>query len=241
MNLLKISLIVLLPVTLHAQHITIRDKSGNVVNNDTLSPVAEFVQKPPYTEIVCYLYAQNNSTATMHMGAKKTEFILSSDAEHSICFAFHCYQSGIYVSPNADTITPGGIDSTFSGHYRYLKLTHTPSIDLVAYTIYDVDNPSDSAIVYVKYNTMTPTGMQPINEPVTPLVNIYPNPASNSTAIIYSGKGTLQITDVQGKAVYNSTFDQKLVINISTWAAGTYFVKLLDDKGDLAVTKMLKD
>src|SRR5688572_82956 len=101
------------PTIANAQSIVVRDLKGNIVNDDTLRPVAAFTQKPPLTEIECYLTAQNTSSKTMRMRAKKIEYVINKDAQHGICFANHCYQYTVFVSPNVDTVAPGAIDSTF--------------------------------------------------------------------------------------------------------------------------------
>ena len=51
-----------------AQSITVRDSNGIIVTGDTIEISPEITQKPPYTNIQCRLYAQNNSGNTMNLG-----------------------------------------------------------------------------------------------------------------------------------------------------------------------------
>lgn len=226
----------LLPFAAQAQHIIIRDAKGHIVNNDTLEYVAEFTQKPPYTKIDCYFYAQNTGPSTMIMGARKSEIILHPNVvDHAICFAKQCFLSSVYVSPLHDTVASGAIDSTFSGHYRYDKLTLPPSRDLVAYTLYDVNNPADSAIVYVIYNTMpTSTGLYQTTGPFAAL-HAYPNPAGNTVNIVWngalsSGNPELIITNALGQLINRQNINinaNTFAMDISGWAAGTYYYSLI--------------
>lgn len=239
MNLFKIAIIILLlPSALKAQNIIIRDKGGNIVNNDTLLRSPEFTQKPPYTEIRCYLYVQNNSAAVMHMGAKKTELVIGATVEHGICFAKICYVPQVFVSPNLDTVQPSGIDSTFSGHYRYLKDMHTPSHDLVAYTFYNNDNPADSAIVYVIYNSMPATGIE--TEHPEAAVLIGPNPAGDAIKFYYPATvlpANIVITNTTGQTIISQAaagVGGTFSLSTAGWANGIYHYALSFTDGSVS-------
>lgn len=194
-----------LPVLLHA-NIVVRDANARVVNNDTITVVEGGVQQPPFTELICYLYAENNSNTVMNMGLKQTEFVLSANASHSICFAKLCYPSSVYVLPVTAMVPPTGIDSGFSGHYTFDKLVHMPATDLVAYTFFDADNPTDSAIVYVKYNTLTaPPSSNVATVAAEAGINIYPNPATDVLHVNMEktphANALLQLLDAGGRVL----------------------------------------
>ena len=58
-------------------------------------------------------------------------------------------------------------------------------------------------------------------------VSIYPNPASDYMMLMSSGNGTLSISDITGKTVYNTTINNSTqVIDISKLSKGIYFVKV---------------
>lgn len=232
MNYLKIIVIAcaLFPLGLNAQSIIIRDRSGNIVNNDTLMYAPEFTQKPPYIEIQCYFFAQNSSAATMDMGVKKTELSIGANVEHAICFGKTCYQPSVFIAPVGETVVPGDSDSTFSGTYRYLPSTHTPANDLVAYTFYDRNDPSVSATVYVVYNTMSPTGVNETAAYSDNDVRTIPNPANDVVNFLYKPlagtPATLIVVNAMGQLVANKTVNDgkgSFSLNTDQWSDGVYY------------------
>lgn len=219
----------LLPAGLYAQHITVRDENGIIVNNDTLLRVVGGpVSKPPYTEMQCYLYAENTSAMPMDMGARKTEITLSANAEHTFCFAGICYDSSVFISPNGSMTAPGGIASTFYGHYRFIEATHTPAIDLVAYTFYDRNNPLDSAVVYVIYNTTTITGIQSAGY-TKPHLIVAPDPANDiinfDCSKVDGEPANLIIVDAIGRIMMKraiNNINKTLSLPTDQWPASAY-------------------
>jgi len=212
-----------------AQNIILRDDTGNIVNGDTIEVSPHFIQKPPYTNIDCKIYAQNNTGFSINLGAKKAEHSIDPDAYHAICFEAQCFTPSIYVAPVTVPLAPMGIDSTFKGGYKYIVDNHVAGKYLVSYTLFNNNNPADSAIVYVLYNTIpSTTGIA--STTVQNNISIYPNPAADvihlSAATDISG--TLTITNSIGAVVYKQTFTNKrsATIAISNWAAGVYHYNL---------------
>lgn len=212
-----------------AQNIILRDDTGNIVNGDTIEVSPHFIQKPPYTNIDCKIYAQNNTGFSINLGAKKAEHSIDPDAYHAICFETQCFTPGIYVAPVTVPLAPMGIDSTFKGGYRYIVDNHVAGKYLVSYTLFNNNNPADSAIVYVLYNTIpSTTGIASTTAQNN--IRIYPNPATDvihlSTTTDINGK--LTITNSIGAVVYKQTLTNKrsATIAISNWAAGMYHYNL---------------
>jgi hypothetical protein len=232
MNYFKIAIIGLLfPFSSNAQSITIRDIKGTIVNNDTLVCEAGSTQKPPLTKIDCYLFTQNTGSATIVMGAKKAELSLSPDMAHNICFANQCFVESVFISPLNDTVPVGSIDSSFSGHCRFDETTHTPSRNLVAYTFYDVNNPADSAIVYVIYNTMPATGIKRHSEIA---ISISPNPANDIVRFGYNADLqaaalNLVIVNATGQIVDRETINSRtgsFSLNTAGLSTGAYYYSI---------------
>ncbi len=222
-----------------AQSITVRDSNGIVVTGDTIEISPEITQKPPYTNIQCRLYAQNNSGNTMDLGVKKAEITPDPDAEHGICFYKYCYPTSVYVAPDVVQLSPSGIDSSFKGTYLYLVSNHTPGKYLVAYTFFNHDNPADSAIVYVYYNTNITTGIA-VNSTQNN-ISTYPNPAKDVVLLSSpSGiNGTLTITNSMGVLVHKQTLvdARSASIPTSSWAVGMYYydIKEIAAKGRFVI------
>ncbi|OSZ77970.1 hypothetical protein CAP35_06790 [Chitinophagaceae bacterium IBVUCB1] len=211
----------------NAQGILIKDRNGITKNGDTVIVIPEPGQKPPYTEMSSYFFIHNINSNQIVLKARKRELTYSSTAEHSICFAGMCYTSSIYTAPGFVNLQGGKTDSSFSGHYRYLATTHTPTKDLVAYTFYDENNPADSAIVYVIYNSMQATSV-----PCATMSNvrIYPNPAGKTINIDIpnlSGKANIHICDMAGsKLLVADAATGHNAINIETLPRGTYILSI---------------
>jgi hypothetical protein len=217
-----------------AQSIILRDDTGNIVNGDTIEVSPHFIQKPPYTNIDCKIYAQNNTGFSINLGAKKAEITPDPDADHGICFYKYCYPTSVYVAPDVVQLFPAAIDSSFKGTYLYLESNHTAGKYLVTYTFFNSSNPADSAIVYVLYNTYPlTTGIAATT--LQNNISIYPNPANDVVHLSAATdiNGTLTITNSTGAVVYKQTLANKRTasIAISNWAAGVYHYNL-ESKGE---------
>ncbi len=223
--------------TADAQNIIIRDGAGNIVNSDTVEVSPQFVQKPPYTTINAKFYAQNNTGVNINLGAKKAEHRTDPDAAHAICFETQCFTPNVYVAPVTVPLAPMGIDSSFKGSYLYLDSNHTPGKYLVSYTLFNNNNPADSAIVYVLYNTIpSTTGIA--SATLQNNISIYPNPARDAINITSPHKmnGMLTITNGIGAVVYRQTINDAQTTNIATnnWATGVYHYNLQSEKERVA-------
>lgn len=211
----------------YAQGILIKKRNTSVVvNGDTITVTPQLTQKPPYTEIDIYLHVQNNNSHAIVLKAKKTEFTMSSTAQHGICFAGMCHTPAIYVATGAANLAGGQTDSGFSGHYIYLESVHTPVKDLVAYTFYDQNNPADSAIVYVVYNSIKPTNVA--TQTMTG-IRVYPNPASKTLHIAgLKGLTIATVFDMTGRLVSTQTISN--TVNIEQLPTGNYILRLTNGR-----------
>lgn len=222
-------LVLIIAYAANAQNIIIRDGAGNIVNGDTVEVSPHFVQKPPYTNIDCKFYAQNNTSTSINLGAKKAEHSIDPDAAHAICFEAQCFTPSVYVAPVTVLLAPMGIDSSFKGGYRYQIDNHIAGKYLVSYTLFNNDNPADSAIVYVLYNTIpSTTGIA--GTTLQNNISIYPNPANDVINITSPQKMNelLTITNSIGAIVYRQIINDAQTTTIATnnWAAGVYHYNL---------------
>jgi hypothetical protein len=76
---------------------------------------------------------------------------------------------------------------------------------------------------------------------VTNQITIYPNPAKDVITISgLQGKGQLQLTNMQGDVLMQQNVQaQSMVINLSTFANGTYILKYLNNK-TTTIQKLIK-
>lgn len=225
-----------------AQNIILRDSNGTIVNGDTIEASPTLAQKPPYVSIHCKLFTQNNTGNSINLRAKKAEITSDADATHSICFEQHCYPPSTYITPTTVPLLPLGSDSTFKGTYAYIEGQHTPGKYLVSYTLYNNDNPADSAIVYVLYNTI-PSTTGVASTTVRKNIHIYPNPATDAIHLSSAAdiNGTLTITNSIGAVVYKQTLtnNRTASIAISNWAAGIYHYNM-ESNGERVAGSFIK-
>jgi len=239
----------LFSVRLNAQSIIIKDLDGKTVTGDTLEVVFHPGVDHGWTELTSRVFLKNVSNDSLEVGFKKKEFNLQADEYHSFCFAGNCVDSSTHVSPFHAIIAPGGIDSSFSGHFRFDDLLHVKNRCLVSYTFYNVKNTGDTAIVYVIYNTMLQTGVDESSKPNVFLSNSFPNPVNESLNINYSLKNTvyssqtfLFISNTLGEFLKKQLLTQEsgsLSINTVNWKPGMYYYFIFCGNVPIAFNKCI--
>ncbi len=72
-------------------------------------------------------------------------------------------------------------------------------------------------------------------------VKMYPNPANGYVNIRTEKAGSYQllISDIIGKIIYNSSFNDKIQIPVPDWNKGIYFVQVISENGFKATQKLL--
>lgn len=209
-----------------AQSILVKNKSGDVVNNDTLIVFAEPLQKPPLIQIQCKLYPQNKSDQPIDLLVKKTEYILGANVEHSFCFGVYCYAPSVFVSPSSSLVD--GIESSFKGVYIYNPALHTPRKDLVSYTFYNKNDIKDSAIVYVEYNTINGLGLETFGNADQSVVQVYPNPSYTTVNISANEQiQKIDLFDLMGKKIKAvSVMKNTYAFDVQELICGQYMFKV---------------
>jgi hypothetical protein len=213
-----------------AQNIRIRvSGTTKVVNNDTLT----FYPDPRWPKkIGCNFNYQNVAAKKMVVRAKKWDISLTTKVNHSICFAGACYGPHDTLAPNADTIDSKS-SSYLQGSYDYTALQTLPPNDLVAYILYDEDNPSDSAIVYAKLAEESTTG---VSETIAAGngINVFPSPANDIITFqsALHSSGTLYITNSIGQMITRQTLENGSVRLSCNWLAnGVYYYSVRTSEG----------
>jgi hypothetical protein len=232
-----------------AQSLVLKDAGGNIVNGDTIEVVFHPGTDHGWTELKVEFYLKNISNDTLETGFKKKEFTRKSDEYHSFCFAGNCVDSSTYISPYHAIIAPGRTDSSFSGHFRFDDTLHVPNKCLVSYTFYDVNNTSDSAIVYVIYNTLYQSGVAEYVKANVFLSDAMPNPANEILNFNYqlfntasSHQTYLIISNNLGECQQKQLLTQDIgSISISTinWKPGIYYYSIVNGNAVLAYHKCI--
>ena len=70
-------------------------------------------------------------------------------------------------------------------------------------------------------------------------LKIYPDPADNLVTVETKVAGNLVITDVTGRAIYKSTINNTVQIQLKDWCAGVYYVQVVGDDGYKEVQKLI--
>ena len=143
-------------------------------------------------------------------------------------YILQCFDANVFVAPYADTVKAGMTDSSFSGHLIFNDTVHVPGSFLVYYVFYDVQNPSDSSVLYVMYNTQKIVGISEHTNSNSFLSNPYPNPTHGLVSFDYKIKKntTLEIRNAFGQIVKTlplSASVQTTTLNTSSLPAGIYF------------------
>lgn len=198
------------------------------ITGDTLNLVLYDNHFKGWQSLNLELRLRNTSGKTMVIGAKKAEPSKINHAEHTFCFAANCYDVYTFTSPLYDTVKSGKEDSSFSAHLVFNDSVHIPGSFLVYYVFYDVENPSDSSVLYVVYNTSKIAGIKERNISYNFISNLYPNPANGFVCFSYEIKkpGLLEIKNTHGQTVKTIPLlkgMQTFSFNTSSLPDGIYF------------------
>jgi hypothetical protein len=233
-------------VSLQAQSLKIKDVSGNNVTGDTVSVYFQPTQNHGWQELIEEFHVENLSASSKDLAVRKTEFNVDSTEYHSFCFGGMCFMNFTFISPFPVPVAGGTTDESFSGHYRFDDTAHTPGVCHVAYTFYDLNNTSDSAIVYVNYVTVLGAGIADHEMANVRLSDAWPNP---STALLHfnytmdpihtNQPAYLVISDVSGRRISQQMLENTngaLTLDVQTWDAGMYYYAV-SSNGNLSTGK----
>jgi hypothetical protein len=127
----------------------------------------------------------------------------------------------VEISNDGIAFTKIGVVAS-SGLNRYSFINNNVSNQVNYYRLKIIDNTNQ-----FKYSTIIKLISQQTNT-----FSIFPNPAKNVVTISgLQGKGQLQLTNMQGEVLMQQNVQaQSMVINLSTFANGTYILKYLNNK-----------
>ena len=67
-----------------------------------------------------------------------------------------------------------------------------------------------------------------IDDPEQKEVTVYPNPASNNIQVNFDGEANIQLFNLVGQMVYNTTATDNVTINVANLRSGVYMLKVND-------------
>jgi len=92
----------------------------------------------------------------------------------------------------------------------------------------------------IAFDLRTATGVENVNSKFE--TSIFPNPANNEIQIIGNyTKAQVTIFDLLGKSVLNTTASSTESVNISNLSKGAYMIKIMNEKGEVEMKKLIKE
>lgn len=190
---------------------------------------------------------KNTSGSTKQYKAKRYDVVLNSGADAYFCFAGTCYGPPTIISPDALTLTPNQSASQVPGSFQILvaDLDEPATIGYshIKYTFFDINNPSDSVQVSLKYNIAL--GLSDLNKSVQAL-SLYPNPCEGTSNLILNANSAFQAKLRVFNALGDVVMEQALSISqgsnrvelpLGNLSPGVYLVNLRS--GQSGLTKRL--
>jgi len=141
--------LIALPVLLCGQSIELSLESGEVIPGGYTVNVTD---APTASALAAHVYVKNISTETRNVLVKKVILLNIEGSMNTFCWAGSCYGPNTYVSPSATVLLPGETATDFAGD---LSPNGNEGIGTIMYVWFDENNTSDSAYVYVNFNTMS--------------------------------------------------------------------------------------
>ena len=230
----------LLFATIFAQSVEITDHNNNVVNfGDTVRFFSTDLSAIHTVEFT----AKNTSSANVAYMVRQMDISVVANTMHYFCFG-SCYSPGVNLTPNSTTINAG--ESTGSGAFStdYMSQGYEGTT-IVAYSVFDEANPSDSTYFIVKYYVALDASISSTTSSVR-ISDAYPNPAKDYFFVDYeinnAQMANIEVVNVLGSVVLNQeipTGDNRAKINISDLKSGVYFYNVIVDGNKLESKKLI--
>lgn len=224
----KISLVIsaiLCGVTAFAQ-LSLKDSTGaTLTNGDTVN-----VTGMPGGLLTDKFYIENNnaSSVTVQNFCASTA-IYTHKCSYSVCVGTNCFapvgDSDTFLSPSFSVPTGQYSNMLFTDYNAYYA-----GLTVVMCAIFDKNNPSDSAWIFVRFNANV-TGIPQIAANTIHASSLYPNPAGNKVSFTYhtSYNGQLSIYNSLGQLVQTMPVrasQQSMSINVDAIPSGIYICKI---------------
>lgn len=186
----------------------------------------------------------NISNASKTYKVRKANIVLAdAAAQTTFCTDMNCYGPGQMLSYNVPLNSNNSFDLSLD--YNTGSMT---GITRVSYTVYDINNTSDSIMLTLEYNVVNGPASVGNTTLIKPSVsNPQPNPATGIFAINYKfgsttpGDAKLIVYNMLGAAVLESeitSVEGTIRMDVSTLPAGVYFCTLSNNGRQLATKRL---
>lgn len=206
--------------------LSLQDSTGTtLINGDTV-----YVNGMPSTQLSdkFFIYNGNAGTVTTQTFCAPT-VTYTHNCTYSICVGTNCYapvgDSSTFLSPSFSVPTGKYSNMLFTDYNAYYA-----GVTTILCSVFDKNNPSDSAYIFVKFNA-SPSGIAQIQANNLHLSPLYPNPASGKVSFTYhtNYNATLDIYNSLGQLVQTSPVNasqQSMSINVDGMPSGIYICQL---------------
>lgn len=201
-----------------AQSLQMLDEEGHDVTGDTV--IFEGSPRYYFEEAID---VKNISQNALDVKIKRTLIDVENSMSHEFCWG-NCYVAGL-TEVSGSQLLASGAQLPMDLHFE----TDFELRDIIAYTAFVDGNETDSAIVYIIFDT-EPQSVQLLSN--KQISNPYPNPASGyftfDYKIIPGQTGLVEIYNMLGQKVDDSVLSGEgtLLITTESYQPGAYFYKL---------------
>jgi len=189
----------------------------------------------------------NTSSSTHTYNVTRYDLVLhtitSSDkAEARYCFASQCYGAGVITAPFPLTLAAGANTSTL-GDFQSLDCDLVDAsvigYSLVKYTVFNVNQPSDSIQFTMRYNNESRFVGIKENAANMQSIQILPNPAKNFANLSLTAASAVETEVSIINSIGQKVYEQKISLNsgkntiglnLSQLPSGVYFAQISDGK-----------
>lgn len=176
-------------------------------------------------EIVGHATVTNMSDSTITGAVKRIDEGYNDLTDLNAFCWLQCYGPNDSVSPTFITLEPGESTTNFSGHV-YPDASAVPMEGSIDYVFFDLNNPSDSTLITIKYiATAVATPVKNIEEKT---INLFPNPASE----LVNFEADFNIKSYEVYLMDGSLLRQSIVqnntIDVGRLSRGFYIIKATD-------------
>ena len=199
------------------------------------------------SETVEFVDIANLSANDIDLMIERTVFSILPDAVNTFCF-------GTCTLPDEDRLKFTAIlpanDTLRKGDDTYFETDYDTKgkggVSIIKFTFYDVNNPSDFAVVIFKFISET-VGICNPNHDIVSTFEAYPNPTNSNVTIKHNFTNTnvenaqIVLSSLTGAIIETiavSPFENETTLDISRLSQGIYFYSL-QANGKTSVTKKL--
>lgn len=238
--LLVLGIVITYSLSIFAQHLSLSNGAGAVLNGDTVTLSGDVTQT-----LFCYMNVTNNSGNSLSVKCIRTNVDVVSGSENTLCWGGECAETGTgysYTSNDPTVITAGATVTEFSGDY---KANGNEGISIIRYRFFDMNAVSDSICFYAKFNATAIGIKESLN--TIEVSDAYPNPANSYTYIAYkslndNNSAKITVSNLLGQTVISIPVTDKtgkIKIETAHLDNGIYFYSFSVQDSEVYTKKLV--